>query len=140
MSEDAVGACERLYLLAMETGEKTTSTKTERKSEGSYTNGFRDDFTFGTLRKEPYTIRATRTKWQIWRSASDSNGTTHKLEILKGAEKIFVATHEGTKKTSGFAGPDEHSTGSKPMDPEPWAVEEGALPSAIVELLSAQIA
>ena len=122
---EVVEVCERLYKIAEEKGEPTTSYDSERSEGENVGYGSRHDRTHYTLQDEPFAIKATKDSWVRWNPTADWNGTTRSLELLCNGKKIFEAMCDGTKRVQRFTAGDERYAGSKTEEAKSWMVLYG---------------
>ena len=125
--------CEALWRHATKNRKPKHSTEADRKREGTYTNGFRNEIETWTLEQGTYTIRATRACWQTFNLAADTEGIRRILEILKSNKVVFKATEEGAGTRKNF-GAEERYIGTDPIPAKHWKVDEGKVPSALEKI------
>lgn len=125
MNEDLIAkACEQIWELALKDTQPVSSCNTDRKPEGSYVSGFRDDIETWTKVVQGGKICATKTAWQKFDLGKDEKGTRRSVELFDGDSVVFRATQEGAITTQKF-GAEEHIEREDHTPACEWKIDEG---------------
>ena len=130
--QEMIERCEALWK-STQKGEPKRSAEADRKSEGTYTNGFRNDIETWEARRGDHIVRAKKVEWQTFNLAADTRGARRVLEIVEGNKIVFQATEEGAGTRENFGAGERH-IGTDQIAAKPWRVSLGEVPSQLEEV------